>query len=123
MYYFKDSDLCVYKKNSRCLVNVSSFVITCGLLLVSVGIANCSFSKRINKISQDLDKALLEVLEMEQTNYTQWTSNITYKSSTQFNPRGMGGVYNLTHAFVDMILPELNVEGMYFLLHVDIYCM
>lgn len=100
------------KMNNRRLVNLANFLVTCGVLFVSVSVVSSSFTQRINKISQNLDKSLLEILELEQTNYTEWNSNVTYQSSTQFNPRGMGGVYNLTNAFMDVVLPELYVEGM-----------
>lgn len=113
----------ISKMNNRRLVNVVNFIVTCGVLFVSVGVVNCTFTQRINKISQNLDKTLLEMLEMEQTNYTEWSSNISYKSNTHFNPRGMGGVYNLTNEFMDVILPELYVEGMNFcfLLYIIVY--
>lgn len=93
--------------------NRISFLITCSVLLLTFALADGNFTKRINEIGKSLDRAIIEMLELEKTNYTEFDDNVTYYSSTQFNPKGMGGLYNLSRAFMKLLQPEgqLYPEG------------
>ncbi|KAK5641503.1 hypothetical protein RI129_010050 [Pyrocoelia pectoralis] len=92
--------------------NLLSFVFTCCVLLLAFNFANCNFTSRINKISDDLHKALDAVLEMDGPNYTDIYENNTYYSDTKFHPKGMSGLYNVTTMFMNLIVSqEIYPEG------------
>lgn len=92
------------KRRSR--LNRISFLFTISVLLLTFSLADGNFTKRINEIGKSLNRALSEMLELEQTNYTDFDENVTYYSSTYFNPKGMGGLYNLTGLFMKQLQPE-----------------
>lgn len=93
--------------------NRLNFLITCSILLLTFAIADGNFTKRINEIGKSLDRAIFDMLEVEKTEYTEFEANVTYHSSTKFNPKGMGGLYNLTGLFMKLLQPEgqLYPEG------------
>lgn len=100
-------------RKRRSLLNAVSFLVTCSVLLLTIALADGNFTKRINEISRSLDKAIVEMLELEKTNYTEFDSNVSYHSSTHFNPKGMGGLYNITGLFMNLLMPQdkLYPEG------------
>lgn len=64
------------------------------------------FIKKLNKIGQNLDKALSNAMDMRDPNYTSIHVNVTYKSVSKYNPRGLGELYNITKIFMGTILKE-----------------
>lgn len=46
------------------------------------------------------------VLQIENTKYSVWSQNMTYKSSTGYNPFGMGELYNLTNQAIDLFVDK-----------------
>lgn len=103
-------------RESRTRLNRISFLITCSVLLLTFALADGNFTKRINEISRSLDRAIFEMLELEKTNYTEFEVNVTYYSSTHFNAKGMGGLYNLTGLFVKLLQPndKLYPDGKFY---------
>lgn len=92
--------------------NLLNFVFTCCVLLLAFNFANCNFTSRINKISDDLHKALDAVLVLDGPNYTDIYENTTYLSDTKFHPKGMSGLYNITTMFMNLIVShEIYPEG------------
>ncbi|XP_068914419.1 prominin-like protein isoform X4 [Tenebrio molitor] len=93
-------------------VNLVSLLVTVGVLFVAVRVSSGSFATRINKISENLDRALSEVLDQRLPNFTELTDNATYVSDASFDSRGMAGLYNFTVAFINLILPkDIYPEG------------
>lgn len=45
-------------------------------------------------------------LEIENTKYSIWSQNMSYKSSTGYNPLGMSPLYNLTNKFIDFFVDK-----------------
>lgn len=85
------------------------------LAAVALSPALGSFTVKMMGISEELEKALLHVLEATDLNYTEPDTNATYISSTVFNPMGMGHLYNVTNAFVDLIQKkQAYPEGAFF---------
>lgn len=103
----------VSEKHRRSRLNRINFLITCSVLLLTFALADGNFTKRINEIGKSLDRAIYEMLELVQTNYTEFDANVTYYSSTHFNPKGMGGLYNITGWFMKLLQPDgqLYPEG------------
>lgn len=104
------------EKQRRSRLNRLNLLITCSVLLLTFALADGNFTKRINEIGKSLNRAIFEMLEMETTVYTEFNANVTYYSSTHFNPKGMGGLYNLTVLFMRLLQPEgqLYPEGEWF---------
>jgi hypothetical protein len=93
-------------------VNLVSLLVTVGVLFVAVRVSSGSFATRINKISENLDRALSEVLDQRLPNFTELTDNATYVSDANFDSKGMAGLYNFTVAFINLILPkDIYPEG------------
>lgn len=46
------------------------------------------------------------VLQIENTKYSVWSQNMTYKSSTGYNPLGMGQLYNLTNKALEFFIDK-----------------
>ncbi|KAL3272935.1 hypothetical protein HHI36_014392 [Cryptolaemus montrouzieri] len=65
-----------------------------------------TFIKHLNKIGENLDKALSTAIDVNNINYTSLYVNVTYKSNAKYNPRGLGELYNITRAFMKLILKE-----------------
>lgn len=92
-------------------INLVSLLVTLGVLFIAVELSSGSFATRINKISQNLDRALSEVMDDTPT-YTNLTDNATYISDAHFNPKGMAGLYNFTSAFMEFIFSkDIYPEG------------
>lgn len=85
-------------------------VLACLLL----GAASSSFTTKMMGISENLGRALKNVVENADINYTEPNLNVTYVSSTDFNPMGMAHLYNLTNNFVDLVQKkQAYPEGMF----------
>ncbi|XP_063917747.1 prominin-like protein isoform X2 [Zophobas morio] len=98
--------------SERQKVNIVSFLVAAGILCVAVELSSGSFATRINKISENLDRALSEVMDDKRPEFTNLTDNATYVSDTYFNPKGMAGLYNFTNAFIDVVFSKnLYPEG------------
>lgn len=72
-------------------------------LAFDVQFAHGSFTKKMMGISENLEKALSDVLETSDIKYTEPNTNVTYVSTTEFYPKGMQHLYNLTTMFIDII--------------------
>ncbi|XP_044252661.1 prominin-like protein isoform X2 [Tribolium madens] len=97
--------------SDRQKINLVNLLVTFGVLFVAVDISSGSFATRINKISENLDKALSQVIH-QTPDYTNLTDDATYVSDAYFNPRGMEGLYNFTNAFMELIFSkEIYPEG------------
>lgn len=94
------------KQKRRSRQNRLNLFITCSVLLLTFALADGNFTQRINEIGKSLDRAIFKMLDTEQTTYTEFDANVTYYSSTHFNPKGMGGLYNLTTLFMRLLQPE-----------------
>lgn len=83
------------------------------MLVAGVKLADGSFIRSINKISETLDKALFNVLEeLGEPDYTPINVSATYYASTHFNPLGMGILYNITNVFMNAIVKkDIYPEG------------
>lgn len=46
------------------------------------------------------------VLQIENTKYSVWSQNMSYKSSVGYNPLGMGQLYNLTNQAIDLFVDK-----------------
>ena len=92
--------------SERQKVNIVSFLVAAGILCVAVELSSGSFATRINKISENLDRALSEVMDDKRPEFTNLTDNATYVSDTYFNPKGMAGLYNFTNAFIDVVFSK-----------------
>lgn len=44
------------------------------------------------------------ILKVENTKYSVWSQNMTYMSSTDYNPLGMSQLYNLTNLIIDLFV-------------------
>ncbi|KAF5290870.1 hypothetical protein FQR65_LT11509 [Abscondita terminalis] len=86
-------------------LNVANFIFTCCVLTLAIQLASSNFTARINKISNDLHKALDNALEPNGPNYTDLYINVTYHEVKPFDPKGMGGLYNITTKFIDVLVP------------------
>lgn len=86
--------------------NLLNFVFTCFVLFLAFSFANSNFTSRVNKISDDLHKALGAVLELDGPNYTDIYEKRVYHSDPKFNPKGMGGLYNITTMFMNLIISQ-----------------
>ncbi|XP_015838370.2 prominin-like protein isoform X2 [Tribolium castaneum] len=92
-------------------INLVNLLVTVCVVVIAVDVSSGSFATRINKISENLDKALSQVIH-QTPNYTDLTDNATYVSDASFNPRGMEGLYNFTNAFMELIFSkEIYPEG------------
>lgn len=100
-----------YNNSSRWTGNVASFFITCFIIFVAVSVSDASFANSIGKITKNLDVALRELRD-EMPVYTNYTDKEIYLSSTEFNPKGMAGLYNLTTKFINFIVePNFLKKG------------
>jgi hypothetical protein len=55
---------------------------------------------------QHLHEPNQRILQIENTKYSVWAMNMTYKSSTGYNPLGMGQLYNLTNIGLDFFIDK-----------------
>lgn len=94
------------RNNTRMPGNLLSLLVTITALFLTVNIADSDFTRRISEISRSLDRALDEMLQIEHTNYTDYVDNSVYMSRAEFNPLGMGGLYNLTGKFMDLLVSK-----------------
>lgn len=93
------------QSNERLRINLVSLLVTCVVLFAGVKLADGSFIRNINRISETLDRALFNVLEeLEGPDYTAINVSATYYASTRFNPEGMAILYNLTNIFMDVLV-------------------
>lgn len=91
--------------------NFLSFLVTCFLLLVAISVSDAGFANSIDKITRNLDVALRELRD-DMPRYTNYTDDEVYKSSVEFNPKGMAGLYNLTTKFINAVLePNFLKKG------------
>lgn len=80
---------------------------TCVVLFAGVKLADGSFIRNINRISESLDKALYNVLEeLQGPNYTPVNVTADYYASTHFNPEGMAILYNITNLFMNVLIDK-----------------
>ncbi|KAJ8977094.1 hypothetical protein NQ317_003648 [Molorchus minor] len=99
-------------QNNRLSVNIVSFLMTCVVLVVSVGLSDGGFANSIDKITRNLDVALRDLMD-DMPKYTNYTETRTFVSDATFNPRGMAGLYNLTKMFLDVVIPpDALMEGL-----------
>lgn len=89
--------------NNRSGVNLTVCFVTVLFLSLAIVAADVTFTTRIKHISTDLGKALNRILEYDDIEYTNFTENTHYLSKIEFNPKGMAGLYNMTHIFMDLI--------------------
>lgn len=93
--------------------NILSFLITCIVLFVAITVSDAGFANSIDKITKNLDIALKELRD-DMPIYTNYTETDVYKSSTEFNPKGMAGLYNLTTKFISFVVePNFLKKGKY----------
>ncbi|KAI4455960.1 prominin prom protein [Holotrichia oblita] len=93
------------QSNERLRINLVSLLVTCVVLFAGVKLADGSFIRNINRISETLDRALFNVLEeLQGPDYTAINVSATYYASTKFNPEGMAILYNLTNIFMDVLV-------------------
>lgn len=97
----------------RRAVNLFSLVVALGLVAVAVKVADGSFTSRINRISDNLNKALDDVLHLDGANYTELVENASYHSNAQhYHHKGLAGLYNLTVWFMDLLVKrDVYPEG------------
>lgn len=95
--------------------NATNFLIVCLVLFVGVSVSDAGFANSIGKITKNLDVALKELRD-DMPVYTNYTDKEVYKSSTDFNPRGMAGLYNLTRKFLNFVVePNFLKKGKFFI--------
>ncbi|XP_045477770.1 prominin-like protein isoform X2 [Harmonia axyridis] len=96
--------------DARGSVGFYSFLLTCLVLLLAVGVSSSdngdNFIRKLNKIGENLDKALSTAMDLKEPNYTSININVTYKSVSKYNPRGLGELYNITKIFIKTILKD-----------------
>lgn len=46
------------------------------------------------------------ILDLKETNYSTWNSNVTYISSTSYHARGMGPVYIIANRIIDIFMGQ-----------------
>ncbi|GJQ76516.1 hypothetical protein Trydic_g12028, partial [Trypoxylus dichotomus] len=104
----------VTSHNERFRNNLVSLLVTCAVLFAGVKLADGSFIRNINTISETLDRALYNVLEeLQGPDYTPVNVSATYYASTRFNPEGMAILYNLTNVFLDVLIDkDVYPEGL-----------
>lgn len=95
-----------YSTPNRGLTNVWCLVLTCIVLFVGTKIADGTFVNHINRMSENVDRALEKIIDDEKPVYVPFESNAIYYSDTTFNAKGMVGLYNLTKIFIDIVLPQ-----------------
>ncbi|XP_012256989.2 prominin-like protein isoform X2 [Athalia rosae] len=73
-----------------------------------------SFTTKMRVINENLDRQLSRIMASESVNYSVIdTTGIPYGASTEFNPKGMGQLYNVTNLFIDFIQDkQAYPEGM-----------
>lgn len=74
-------------------------------MVIGLKIADGTFTHKMNKMSENLDRALDKVIESGKPNCTILEVMEEYKSDTKFNAKGMGGLYNISKKFMDLIIP------------------
>lgn len=94
------------KPASRCAMNLTSVLVTIVFLSVAIVTADVTFTNRIKDISRDLGKALNTILKDSKMEYSNFTDDAAYISKVEFHPKGMAGLYNITHTFMDFIQPK-----------------
>ncbi|KAF5293671.1 hypothetical protein FQA39_LY03156 [Lamprigera yunnana] len=105
----KHTTICLTRRRT---FNVLNVIFTLCVLILAVQVANSNFTARINKISDDLHRRLGDALELDGPNFTDVFDNVTYNSVLKFNARGMGGLYNITNMFMNVIISkEVFPEG------------
>lgn len=92
-------------------VRFISALVSVTILSFAVVTADVTFTTRIKDISSDLGKALKNIFVHEDVVYTNFTDNAIYLADVEYNPKGMTGLYNITHFFINLIqsknlLPE-----------------
>ncbi|XP_076275247.1 prominin-like protein isoform X3 [Rhynchophorus ferrugineus] len=92
------------RERNRRPVRVFSFLVTCLFLAVAVGMSNGigTFVSKINTITTNLDRAVDDL--NTNVSYTDCPADADYSSKTTFNSKGMGGLYNMTKMFIDVIV-------------------
>lgn len=91
--------------------NAINLLITCFVLFVAITVSDAGFANSIDKITKNLDVALKELRD-DMPIYTNYTDDAVYKSSKDFNPRGMAGLYNLTRKFINFVVePNFLKKG------------
>lgn len=98
---------------SRRAVNLFSFLFALSFVVLAAKVADGSFTSRINRISDNLNKALDDVLHFDGANYTELTESATYHSTAQhYQHKGLAGLYNLTVWFMDLLVKrDVYPEG------------
>lgn len=96
---------------NRATGNIINFLITCFAIFVAISVSDAGFANSIGKITKNLDVALKELRDNMPV-YTNYTDNEIYKSSTEFNHKGMTGLYNLTTKFINFVVePNFLKKG------------
>lgn len=66
-----------------------------------------SLATKMREISQNLEVRLNQIMASQAINYSYVnTTGLPYNSSTKFEPRGMGELYNFTNFFIDLIISK-----------------
>lgn len=98
-------------RSERFSGNFACFLLTVIVLFVAVSVSDAGFANSIDKITKNLDVALRELRD-DMPVYTNYTDKSVYKSSTEFNPKGMAGLYNLTTKFINFVVePNFLKKG------------
>lgn len=90
-------------RRTRVSGNFLSCLISCLVILVAINVSNAGFANSIDKITKNIDVALQELRD-DMPIYSNSTDNEVYKSTNEFNPKGMAGLYNLTTKFINFVL-------------------
>lgn len=72
-------------------------------LLLAVGVGLCTGESFLSRLDASLRKELSGVLQTVHVDYYKPVLNLTLLSSTEFDMRGMGTLYNSTPIAIDVI--------------------
>ncbi|XP_019880438.1 prominin-like protein isoform X2 [Aethina tumida] len=102
---------------SRRDANIWSVLITVAVLVVTFAISDAdgNFANSIHKITENLDKALVDILGDGDITYTDINDRIPYVNYTrvEFDAVGMTGFYNVTQFVIDLVVSEVDLSELH----------
>lgn len=94
-------------ESPRTTINVFNFFLTVGVLIFAVKLADGSFVNHIDMISKNINFRLKNLfMSSSDVDYTEINKTASYYSTAKYNPKGMGGLFNLTNSFINWIVPK-----------------
>ncbi|CAH0563886.1 unnamed protein product [Brassicogethes aeneus] len=104
-----------HKVQARALqksTKIYSVILTVAILVttVAIGDADGNFANSIHKITENLDKALIDIFGDQGVTYTDLNHGIPYVNYTrvEFDPVGMAELYNITNLVLGVLVRDID---------------